>query len=415
MHSLRLFRRNPAFAFLWVARMIAFIGETLSTTALVLYMADKNSATLLSTVLAAQTLPRLLGPLWGSVVDRVEQRKLTAFCFVGRAISVTAILFVLDIPSLLPLLAAVSTLFLTGYSITGNSILPHLVGEDELPAAIALSGLGLNAAIAIGPVTAGALFELIGVRGLLGASAAMFLLAILTTSGLPKLEPLADPGIGKGVIQSTWAGIRYIGEQQVTRAVGVSLFLTVIFAAYGSVALVFLVQDELGASPAKYGMVQSFYGIGMVLAPLLSLRWMSKTSPKYILFGAILLIGLGNLLTGLASSILVVIVTLSISGMGNGLQNLANDTIIQKSVPRQVLGRLFGSIYSGAFLAATLAFVIGGPILDLTSPRFVYITAGGGVLFALIISLALFSSHPQRVPAHELIFQEQSVESSLKG
>jgi MFS family permease len=415
MQDQKFFRRNPAFTFLWIARLVSIFGETLATTALVLFLAEKGNGTLVSTLLAVQTLPGLLGPFMGSLIDRVEQRKFMAFCFLGRTLASITILLVLDNLLLLPLLVAAAAFFSTGYSIAGKSILPHVVQEDDFSTANALSGLGLNVALAFGPAAAGAFFELLGVQGLLWGSAGMFALAMVLARRLPQAWPQVDSNRLPGFLQSTWTGMRYMGQFKVARAVSLGLFLTVIFAAYGSVGLVFLVQDVLKASPAKYGLVQSFYGAGMVLAPLLCLHWVNKVSPKYILFSAITLLRVGNLLTGLAPSLLIVIFTLSIAGVGNGLQNLANDTIIQQAIPRQMLGRLFGSVYSGAHLAAALAYAAGGPILDLTSPRFVYVTAGVGVLLALVVTLVLFSSRHLHNPVREPVLQECTVKQVLKG
>jgi MFS family permease len=69
-----------------------------------------------------------------------------------------------------------------------------------------------------------------------------------------------------------------------------------------------------------------------------------------------------------------------VSGFGNGLQNVAADTLIQRGVPREMLGRVFGLVSTAAFSGSTLAYAVGGPLLDLTSPRAVFVIAGSGIL-----------------------------------
>jgi MFS family permease len=179
--------------------------------------------------------------------------------------------------------------------------------------------------------------------------------------------------------------MRFLVNHPTARAVAIGLFLTVVFAALMNVALVFLVQDTLGGSPAHFGFVSSAYGVGMVLAPLLFLRRVERVSPRALLLLGTGLIGGGMALTGLAPAAGLAIATHGLSGMGNGLQNLANDTLIQQSVPRPLLGRMFGTVYSVAHLAAAIASLVGGPLLVWSSPRFLFVSAGGGVLAVLLL------------------------------
>jgi MFS family permease len=70
----------------------------------------------------------------------------------------------------------------------------------------------------------------------------------------------------------------------------------------------------------------------------------------------------------------------AIGGAGNGADNVASDTLVQRSVPRAMLGRVFGATSMAAYVGAGIAYAAGGPLLDATSPRFVFLVAGVGVL-----------------------------------
>jgi MFS family permease len=70
----------------------------------------------------------------------------------------------------------------------------------------------------------------------------------------------------------------------------------------------------------------------------------------------------------------------AVGGFGNGLENIAADTLIQQAVPREMLGRVFGLVTTAAFGGSTLAYAAGGPLLDLSSPRAVFLIAGAGIL-----------------------------------
>lgn len=154
-------------------------------------------------------------------------------------------------------------------------------------------------------------------------------------------------------------------------------------------------RDELGTGAAGYGMIASAFGIGMVLAPLVLLRRAEETNPASVLSLGIAMTAGGTLLTGLAPAAAIAVAAQGIAGAGNGLENVANNTLIQRTVPRHMLGRVFGVVYSGVYVAEGLAYTAGGPLMNLTSPRVVFVIGGCGVLLAL---LATWSMLPRRLP-----------------
>ncbi len=95
--------------------------------------------------------------------------------------------------------------------------------------------------------------------------------------------------------------------------------------------------------------------------------------------------GFTTLSTGLAPSLALAICLRSVGGVGNGIENVAADTLLQKVVPRSMLGRVFGVYYGGVFLAEGLAYAAGGPLLELTSPRVVFVIAGCGTIAAMLL------------------------------
>ncbi|MGZ8651570.1 MAG: MFS transporter, partial [Actinomycetota bacterium] len=73
---------------------------------------------------------------------------------------------------------------------------------------------------------------------------------------------------------------------------------------------------------------------------------------------------MGTLLAGLAPLIWLAAMTQTIGGAGNGADNVASDTLIQRSVPRDMLGRVFGVTSTAAFVGSGIAYAAGGPLLD---------------------------------------------------
>jgi MFS family permease len=142
---------------------------------------------------------------------------------------------------------------------------------------------------------------------------------------------------------------------------------------------VFLSRDVLGAGPLGFGVVAAAFGMGMLVASV-ALSGGRSRSPRTLFIGGWLLTAAGTLLTGLAPAVWLATIAQAIGGAGNGADNVASDTLIQRSVPRELLGRVFGVTSTAAFVGGGIAYAAGGPLLDATSPRFVFLVASVGVL-----------------------------------
>lgn len=384
-----MLRRNAAFRCLWAARGVSFLGDAVATTALLLHVADRTGAgNAVGGLLLAQTLPRLLAPFAGTVADRVDQRRLMLGCELGQGALLAIAAVRLPPFSLLLMIVAGNALLATLFAPAGRGALPLLVSPADLPTANALLGSALNVGITLGPALGGLAVAGLGVRGALAVDALSFLVSAGLLSRLPSLPPDRTAGltIQRGAFfAETRAGWRFLRHHPTARAVALGLLLVVLFAALDNVALVFLTREVLGADEAGYGLVAAAFGGGMVVATV-ALIWASRRmAGAALLLAGIALTGTGTLLTGLAPSIAAAAVGQGVAGVGNGLETTASDLLLQRTVPRQMLGRIFGLVSGGAFVASALAYAAGGPLLEATSPRTVFAIAGLGVLASLVM------------------------------
>jgi MFS family permease len=370
----RMFRR------LWTARAISFIGDGIAITALVLHVESANgTGTAVGALLLAQALPHLVGPIAGVVADRTDQRRLMIGCDVGRMVAfATAAWLVPALPGLLVLVATASILD-TVFAPAGRSVVPVLVDEEDLLSANAWLGTALNMQVAVGPLLGGLLVATLGVRGALAADAASFLHSAVVLLGVPRLPPRTARSERSSFLAETREGLAYIPRHPVARAVVVTLFLGVAFAGVDNVALVFLSRDVLGAGPVGYGVIAGAFGVGMLVASI-ALSGGRSRSPRTLFIGGWILTAAGTLLTGSSPAVWLAAMAQATGGVGNGADNVASDTLIQRSVPREMLGRVFGVTSTAAFVGGGIAYAVGGPLLDATSPRFVFLVAAAGVL-----------------------------------
>jgi MFS family permease len=376
-------RDSPPFRRLFVARTVSHIGDGVALLALVVYVQRTHgTGVAVGTLLLASSLPRFLGPLAGVVADRVDQRRLMVACDIGQAALVTAIAwFVPPFPVLLTLVTAKAALE-TLFAPAGRSAVPALVRPEQLIRANAWIGTSLNIQVAVGPVLGGVLVALFGVRGALAVNAVSFALSAIV---LLRLPPLRAPHGGRGGFLAVGKeGLRYAWRTRTVRMLVIALFLGVAFAAVDNVALVFLVRETLGGGALAFGLVGGAYGVGM-LAGSLGLSWKGTAAGASGLFVlGWVASGVGTIATGLAPLVVVAALGQAVAGIGNGVENVATDTLIQREVPREMLGRVFGLVATAPHAGSTLAYALGGFLMDLTSARTVFLIGGIGVLLVLL-------------------------------
>ena len=189
--SERLWRANPAFRRLTVARVVSVGGDSLSLVALMLHVAATSGHALAvaALLLVGDLVPSLLSPLSGAIGDRFDRKHVMITCELVQG--ALLIVIALTLPALPLLLGLVAVRAVVGQAFLPSSraALPALVTEAELGTANSALGLGTNGAQALGPLAAAALLPLLGVPGVLLLDAASFLVAAALLVRLPALAP----------------------------------------------------------------------------------------------------------------------------------------------------------------------------------------------------------------------------------
>lgn len=399
MSARHLLASNRAFRAYWAARLVSFTGDQFARTALLVEAHDEGGAAGVGLLLLAFTLPRFLGPLTGALADRVDGRRLMAACELTQgALYALLALTQPPLPAVLAIVA-LATATSTAFTPAGRSALPAFVARDELQRANALLATGLNAGLALGPALGGLLTSVAGVRAALAFDATTFAASALLIATLPPLPPASGERGPESYLSTLRAGLAVLRAHAVARAVAIGLLVSVTFASLDNVALVFLARDVLDASAFAFGLMTSAYGLGMVAAPLLLASATRRVAPQSVLYGGLALDGAGTLATGLVPNVATGLATQGVGGAGNGLENVATDTLLQLTVPKERLGTVFGTVYTAPFVAEAIAYSAGGVLLEAIGARAVFVVAGAGVIAALALVRLLLGDAVKYNPA----------------
>jgi hypothetical protein len=272
-----------------------------------------------------------------------------------------------------------------------RAAVPSLVRDRDLEGANSAIGFGTNGSEALGPLSAAALLPVIGVQGVLLVDAATFMISAALLTSLPSVPPAPiEEGARGSFMLEARVGLGYIWSVPLVRTIGLGFFAVVTFNGIDDVALVFLARDSLGGGDSAASLLYAAVGVGLLLGYALLARYAGRFPMVLVLllgFGAN---SAGNLFSGLAWVVAAAFAVQAVRGVGIAAMDVAASTLLQRTVPQARLGRVFGNLYGAIGVAAGLSYVLGGFVLNATSPRATFVAAGvGGLLVTLATALAL--------------------------
>lgn len=370
--SLGVLSRAPTFAALFGARAVSLIGDGVGNLALVVHVQEeRGTGTAVGLLLLVAALPRLLSPLAGTVADRFDRRLLLAAGELAQGVLlIVALVWLPPLPVLLALLLAKSTVVAVSEP-AGQAAVPALVHRDDLVAANSLLGALREAGEVVGPLLGGLVVAAGGVRAGLAVDALTFLVSVPLLARVPPLPPGPREGT---TLHASLAGLRYTVGHPVARALALGFLLAGLTAA-DDVALPFLART-LGAGERGIGVLYAGVGAGLLAGyALLVRRGRRVPAARGFLLGGVVA-ALGNLLTGVAPWLVAAVAFQIVRGLGLALFESTLQTLLQRTVPAPLLGRVFANVYGAVNLGACVALVGGGALLDATSDRFVLVACG---------------------------------------
>jgi len=371
--------------------VISYVGDSVALTALLLWVESTvGVGVAVSALLLVNAVPNgLLGPVAGAFADRVDQRTLMIATDVGR--SAVFILIAATTPSFVVLLVLMGFVAILEaiFRPAGRSAIPALVGRDDLMTANAWLVSALNAGFAVGPLLGGVLVAAIGVSGALYVNAGSFLLSAALLVGLPHLRSDDVEEDRLGFLATIREGLAFARKDRMMRAILLGLLLGVTAAALDNVALVFMATRVFDAGPAGFGLLDAAFGIGMITASLVLVRKQPLSAAALFALGWVGT-AVGNFGVGLAPAIYLAVVAQFVGGGGNGMCIVGSDTLIQRTVPKPMLGRAAGIAGSAPFLGMLVAYAVGGILVDTVGARATYFISGTATAVVAVFVWGLF-------------------------
>jgi MFS family permease len=370
------FVAHPEFFKLWTGQAISSFGSAITTVAMPLAaVVVLHAASFQMGVLSAlAVLPHLLfGLLAGVWVDRLPRRSLLVVADVGRALLLGTIPL-LGVLGVLRIEHLYAVAFLTGvltllFDTASTTLVPALVGRENLVRANGAWLLSASVAGTVGPSLAGGLVQLLSAPVTIGFDAVSFLLSA-GCSLLVRVAPSSSAAAGRRPIRlraEIGEGLRTLFGSPILSPVVVSATVGALAGAMqGPLVVLYLVRD-LRLSPTLVGLAITVAGAASVAGALLAPGYSRRMGLGRAYISGQLLASLAGVALAAASGSTAliapfVVVGQLLRGLGPSLFSVPQTTLRQSLVPDHVLGRVNATWRFLVFGAQPLGALLGGAL-----------------------------------------------------
>lgn len=405
--------KNKNFIIIVIGQIISLFGNAIQRFSMSLYLLDFTGSTAtFANILAISTIPYILfAPIAGMLSDKINRKKIMVYLdlFCSGIIGIYAFILLRGRDHEI-IVAAVMFILSICYTLYGPAVtasIPQVVEEERLTSANGIINQVSSVVNFVGPIFAGILYGLVGIKAIVIINAVSFLFSAIMEMFLdiPDVEKKLEASVGEDTEGSACPSVNesdrasYSNKEAKVFSMGFikNSFIEMknsfiylkkekkivlgIIASYAmcniflvpilSIVAPYFINVFLGLPSEVYGIVEGICVLGMILGGLwISVKpkmfSMKKAHYTYfpMLFGVLLMSSLGVLKVGnyalagvFAVGGLAIMLSLSLS-------NVLTLTYIQKEVPQDMLGRVSAFSTAVATISVAPGQLLYGQVID---------------------------------------------------
>lgn len=357
--------RHRDLRLLLTAELVSAIGSWAYNVALAVYVYDStHSALWVSSVFLVRFIPSMFLSAYGGILaERYERVRLMVtddlLMMLWQALLAVSVL-VHGPVALAIVLAGLTSVSSTSYTPAVAAMIPQLAGEDDLAAANALNSTIDNLVIIVGPAVGALLLLASSPAVVFGVNAATFAFAAVTVSRLRARSHPSDVSEAgsAGPVRQMWRGLQAIAASR--PALALVSFSVLASFVYGTdtVLFVYISKLQLGTGATGYGYLLAAMGVGGILGALFvnQLAALPRLGPVITAGMAVYCLPTFALIWVHSPELAFVLEV--VRGSGTLVVDVLAITALQRSVPPQMVARVFG-----VFFALVLAAISLGSLL----------------------------------------------------
>ena len=404
-------RDSRDFRLLLAAGTVFYLGGMVSYVAIpfqVYRLTGSNLA--VGAIGIAELVPIVVFGLWGgALADHVDRRRLLVGCGLAQVL-LTAVLAAnafRDRPSL-PLIFGVAVLLAAASALqrpSREALMPRTVRIDQITAANALTGFGMQVGVLAGPMIGGLLIAYVGI----GWCFVVDVVGLVVATGLylamrpyPHRAETTPPSL-RGIGASLGYAVRrrdLLGTYLVDIA---AMFLAMPIVVFPALA------EHVFARPELLGLLYAAETVGAMLATATS-GWTSHVHHhgRAIVLAAAAY-GAAVAVAGLMPEIWLVALFLMLSGVADMISGIFRMTVWNQTIPEAMRGRLAGIEMLSYSVGPLAGQVRSGVVADLWSVRGSIVSGGVACVVgvaAAAVALRDFWGYDARTDEHAVAERE---------
>jgi DHA3 family macrolide efflux protein-like MFS transporter len=372
--------KYEGFRWLWIGQLLSQLGTAVFLV-MGLWEIQLRSPFLLSIAGLAMMIPSSLAVFGGVIVDRYDPGRLMLWTDVLRGLAlglgVAALYIHGALMAAIIILLGINSLGGSLFSPAEGVLVPRLVADGDLPAANGLYSVTYQLAEALGSAIGGAAIAALGAALVFGIDMGSFWLSALflwlMIRSLRHAAPTpADTAAPDAQSEGREPAVPFLSQLReglvALRRLPVVLKVlpVVVLANFAYVAaftmLPFWIRHSLHTTVLWYGLVSAAWAAGLVLGSLgagLAGRWSMRRGTAATFAVQALFTGVFAVvrIPGLAA------LDLLVAGIGNGVANALTLTLMQRLVPEELRGRVFGLTMTLFTVANPLGTLAAGFLL----------------------------------------------------
>jgi MFS family permease len=415
---LALLRRRD-FGLLWLGGLVSVAGDWVLYAALPFFVYAETGSTIATAgMIAAELTPGfLLGSVAGVFVDRWDRKRVLVVANLAQAAAVALLLFVPHGWLWMVYAVAVTQSAVAAFAMPAESaLLPSLVDDEDLVAANALNALNNRLARLLGVPVGGALLAAVGLSAVVLVDCATFVVAALLIapiSGRRTAQPAtSDERPAAKIAQSAWSAFwtewregMAIVRRERTIAI---IFLVLGLMTYGGTMLdpldVAWVRSVLGEGPQMYAALMTTHAACGIVGTLLVGRFGARWAPRHLIGWTSAVAGISCAVQYNLPVVALALAMAALRGFTSVLSSVGVETMVQRGIPDEYRGRVFGALGASGALLSLLGAATGGALAELVGIVPMLNVAAGLIVLAGLVVLRAFRDRPD-APRHESVVE----------
>ena len=390
--------KNKNFIIIVIGQIISLFGNAIQRFSMSLYLLEFTGSTAtFANILAISTIPYILfAPIAGRLSDNINRKKIMVYLDLFCSILIGGYAFILlkgnDSALIVGTVMFMLSICATLYGPAVTSSIPQIVEEDKLTSANGIINQVGSIVNFVGPILAGILYGILGIKIIVIINAASFLISaimemfldipdVVKKDEVNYIDKENNKLLSIDFVKKSFADMKesfvYLkNEKKIVLGIIASYALCNIFLVpILSIVAPYFINVFLGLSSEILGIVEAICVLGMILGGFwISVKpnmfSMKKVHYTYfpMIAGVIVMSILGFIklnnyaLAGIfALGGLAIMLSLSLS-------NVLTLTFIQKQVPGEMLGRVSAFSTAIATISVAPGQLLFGQVIDMGIP-----------------------------------------------